>query len=274
MRYRSFVFILCFILPAVHFAFSGPTNRNAPPLTNSSGKTETARRTNEKPATNAGGEKKKEQKKEVKAGKKKTEEPLMKIYKYPFPIFSYKEYTSYFVVSGYMGDVKALKLVKVNDTYSFKTCLKISYQPKFQMDSQGWAGIAWQWPPNNWGDNKKGGYDLSDAKFLYFWARGAKGDELVEFKMGGAGGPYGDTDSATSGVIALSKKWQLYRIDLRKKNLKNVITAFTLIFTQALNPNGLTLFLNEIYYSKKETPEQSFLFDYTSPSVKQEGDVK
>ncbi|MDD5066526.1 MAG: hypothetical protein PHF84_05715 [bacterium] len=202
------------------------------------------------------------------------EDSYKKILKFPFHVFSYKAYTSYYVVSGYMGDVNCVRLLKIQDTYSYKNSLKLIYNPRYSQANKGWAGLGWQWPPNNWGENKKGGYDLSEAKYLFFWARGVKGDELVEFKIGGAKGPYGDTDEASTGVISLSRKWELYKIDLRGKNLKNVITALTIIVTQQLNPNGLTLYLNEIYYSKKDTPEQTRLFDYSSPVDKQEGDLK
>jgi hypothetical protein len=38
----------------------------------------------------------------------------------------------------------------------------------------GWMVIYWQQPPNNLGD-RKGGYDLTGAKQLSFWARGEVG---------------------------------------------------------------------------------------------------
>ncbi len=192
----------------------------------------------------------------------------LKIYKFPFYVFSFREHISYFALSGYMGDVNNIKVTKERDPYSFKVSLKITYIPKFDAHSQGWGGLYWQYPPNNWGDDEKGGYDLSSAKFLYFYAKGAKGDELVEFKIGGIKGPYGDTDTASTGIIPLTRKWKLYKIDLRKKDLKNIIGGFCVIFMAQLNPEGLTFYLNDIYYSDKIKPERRFFIDYSNPGKK------
>ena len=41
-----------------------------------------------------------------------------------------------------------------------------------------WTGIAWQNPANDWGD-LPGGYDLTGAKKLTFWARGEFGIEIL-----------------------------------------------------------------------------------------------
>ena len=103
-----------------------------------------------------------------------------------------------------------------------------------------------------------GGYDLSNAKFLFFYARGEKGDEQVEFKMGGISGDYGDSGEAGTGIIKLSKEWMLYKIDLRGKNLKNIIGGFCFMLNSKFNPEGLSFYLSEIYYSHKEQPENIF----------------
>ena len=49
--------------------------------------------------------------------------------------------------------------------------------------SDGWGGVVWQNPANNWGD-KPGGWNLTGAKKLSFWARGDKGGEKVTFLFG------------------------------------------------------------------------------------------
>ena len=43
--------------------------------------------------------------------------------------------------------------------------------------SQGWGGVVWQSPAGDWGD-RPGGYDLTGAKRISFWARGDEGDEV------------------------------------------------------------------------------------------------
>lgn len=189
----------------------------------------------------------------------------LKVKIFPFFVYSYKKYTSYFCLSGYMGDVSDLKVVKKRESYSFKNSLKIVYAPSYEAENKFWVGVFWQYPPNNWGDNDEGGYDISDAKCLFFFAKGQKGGELVEFKVGGIKGPYGDSDEISSGLISLTKSWKLYKIDLQDKDLKNIIGGFSVILQSNLNPDGVTMYLNDIYYSKKDKPENIFFMNYSSP---------
>ncbi|RKY34931.1 MAG: hypothetical protein DRP78_05960, partial [Candidatus Omnitrophota bacterium] len=73
---------------------------------------------------------------------------------------------------GDYGDIKYSEACKDNP-YSGKTCIKITYTAEAKQGAN-WSGIYWQWPPNNWGE-KRGGYDLTGAAKLSFWARGEKG---------------------------------------------------------------------------------------------------
>jgi hypothetical protein len=98
---------------------------------------------------------------------------------------------NHYVGSGWMGDYGDIKFSESEkeNPHSGKTCIKIIYTAEGKQGAN-WAGIYWQWPPNNWGE-KKGGFDLTGAKKLTFWARGAKGKEqIVEFKMGGLTGTF------------------------------------------------------------------------------------
>ena len=70
----------------------------------------------------------------------------------------------------------------------------------------GWAGVAWQNPANNWGEFD-GGYNLTKAKKLSFWARGDKGGEIVEFKLGGTAANYPDSENLTTGALTLKNEW-------------------------------------------------------------------
>ncbi len=191
-----------------------------------------------------------------------------RIYKYPFYIFSYKRHISYYVLSGYMGDVEDIKVLKIRENYSFKTSLKIIYKPTFKNNNLGWVGVFWQWPPNNWGNKEGGGYDLSKAKYFFFYAKGAKGGELIEFKIGGIKGTYGDSAEISTGIISLTDKWKLYKINLKGYNLKNIIAGFGFLIQAALNPEGCTFYLNDIYYSNKNKPEPPFFKDYLNLNKK------
>ena len=86
---------------------------------------------------------------------------------------------NHFAPSGWMGDFGDLKLNQActETPRSGNNCIKITYSAKMTQGA-GWTGIFWQQPANNWGE-KKGGYDLTGAKKLTFWARGANGGEKI-----------------------------------------------------------------------------------------------
>jgi len=179
----------------------------------------------------------------------------IRILKFPFYIFSYRVKESPFALSGYTGDVNSMRVEKIKDKYTGKACLRIIYTPVTGEKCAGWAGLYWQYPPNNWGDNDEGGYDLSEAKYLYFSARGKRGDEIIEVKVGGIKGRYGDSGEISTGYISLEPYWRIYRIELKERNLKNIIGGFGIFFTSVVNPYKITVYLNEIFYSKRDFPE-------------------
>ena len=95
----------------------------------------------------------------------------------------------------------------------------------------------------------KGGYDLTGAKKLTFWARGAQGGEkIAEFKVGGITGEYPDTDSSSIGPIELTKEWQKYTIDLDGKDLSHIIGGFCFAASKDDNPNGFVIYFDDIIY--------------------------
>ncbi len=163
-----------------------------------------------------------------------------------------------FVPSGFMGDAESMKIKSADFSApltSSKTgtgCLKIEITP---VGAQGWVGLYWQTPANNWGKIKGAGYDLSRATKLTFWARGEKGGEKIsEFKMGGLLGPYPDTDSASIGPIQLKKEWTHYVIDLSGKDLRHILGGFAFSVRRAQNPRGMTFYLDEIMYEGENLP--------------------
>jgi len=162
---------------------------------------------------------------------------------------------NHFIPSGWMGDVKALAMSQrepngfVTGTGPTDTCMKITYKGLID-EGQGWAGIYWQTPANNWGD-KKGGVDLSNYKKLTFKARGEKGGERVEkFMMGGIQGQIeeGDTGNAESEMIELKKSFQEYTIDLAGLDLTHTIGGFGLVFSSESNEKGATVFVDDVRY--------------------------
>ena len=72
-----------------------------------------------------------------------------------------------FVPSGWMGNTDALEYDDVckESPHSGETCIRVAYT-----DTSKWGGIVWQSPADDWGD-EAGGWDLTGAKKLTFWAR-------------------------------------------------------------------------------------------------------
>jgi len=170
--------------------------------------------------------------------------------KEPFYIFSDKGNSgNHYVPGGWMGDYGDIQFSDAShvNPHSGHTCIKIAYAAK-SSQGNGWASMYWQAPANNWGD-KPGGYDLTGKRRLTFWARGEKGGEVIsEFKMGGISGENGDTDSAGTGSIVLSREWKKYTIGLADKNLTNIIGGFCWSANRDSNPDGMIFYLDDIRY--------------------------
>jgi len=155
-----------------------------------------------------------------------------------------------FYPSGWMGDWGDITLddACTDNPHSEPTCIKITYSAA-KSQGKGWAGIYWQYPDSNWGDNPDG-RDLTGATKLTFWARGEKGGEKAEFKVGGITGKYPDSiqPPVSTGVIVLSDKWQQYTIDLTGMDLSHVIGGFCWVTNKHQNPNGCTIYLDDIRF--------------------------
>ncbi len=167
-----------------------------------------------------------------------------------FPIYTDgKSPDNHFIPSGWMGDYGDIKFDDKNmdNPHSGTTAIKISYSNKATQGAR-WAGMYWQNPPNNWG-SRPGGYDLTGAKKLTFWARGEKGGERIEeFKLGGITGEYADSDVAGIGPVVLTTEWQQYTIDLEGKDLSSISGGFCWSTNLDVNPEGATFFLDDIRY--------------------------
>lgn len=164
--------------------------------------------------------------------------------------YVYEDFMSpknHYAPSGWMGDVESLEIDQScnTDSHSGKSCIKLVYK---QDGLKGWAGIYWQHPVDNWGD-LKGGYDLTGATKLTFWAKGAQGFEVIsEVKIGGISGKFSDSDVAWLREIKLTNAWKKYTIDLSVSDLSSISGGFCLVFSKKDNPKGCTVFLDEIRY--------------------------
>ena len=155
-----------------------------------------------------------------------------------------------YYASGWMGDWGDITFddACTDNPHSDPICIKIAYSAA-KSQGEGWAGIYWQHPDSNWGD-KIGGYDLTGATKLTFWAKGEKGGEKAEFKVGGITGDYPDSlqPAATTRVVSLSDNWQKFTINLAGKDLSHIIGGFCWVTNKNQNPYGCTIYLDDIRF--------------------------
>ncbi len=162
------------------------------------------------------------------------------------PVAVYEEQFEYmpWVPSGWMGGIEHLSVDgNHNDRpHSGENCIKIRYEGTF-----GWAGVAWQDPPNNWGD-MDGGHNLSGAGFLELWARGAYGGEKVKFGVGllQSDRDYPDSGMASIDNVVLTSEWQRFRIPLESVDLTSIKTGFYVVLTG--RSSAVTIYLDDIRF--------------------------
>ncbi len=148
-----------------------------------------------------------------------------------------------YIPSGYIGDHASIKYdpADATDPQAGKTASRLDFNA-----SAGWGGIVWQSPPNDWGD-VDGGYDLSNAKRLRFWARGAEGGENISFGFGGIGRdkPFFDTADVIM-PFTLTKQWKQYEIDLAGQDMSRIKSGFR--WTGAADGKPFAFYLDEVRY--------------------------
>ncbi len=169
----------------------------------------------------------------------------------PFYVFTSKgSRKNHYIPSGFMpnGECTDFSDTWQENCKTAKTCMKVDYDVECSRKDQKWAGIYWLNPANNWG-TRKGGYDLTGATRLTFWARGEKGGEQVqEFTVGGVSGDYPDSDTAVIGPVILGTQWRQYTIDLRGKDLSYISGGFAWTTSEDVNPEDCTFYLDEIRF--------------------------
>ena len=160
---------------------------------------------------------------------------------------------NHFIPSGWMGDHGDIKIndQSSNNPHSGTNCIEFVYSAK-KTQGKGWAGVYWQNPAQNWG-SKKGGFDLTGMTKLTFWARGAKGGEVIQkLKVGGIGidskAVYPDSCDIEMGPIELTDTWKQYTVNLAGKDLSYVSGGFCWVTTADLNPEGFTFYLDDIKF--------------------------
>lgn len=183
----------------------------------------------------------------------KKSEPVVKKVAMPDVFYVYVERGSrenHYIPAGWMGDFGDLKF---NQGFmeKGKNVINVIYSAQ-RKQGAGWSGIYWQVPANNWGD-KRGGFDLSSYTKLKFLARGATGGEYIDkFMIGGITGQTeeGDSDTAATDALTLTKDWKEYTIDLKGLDMKHIIGGFGFALNADSNPSGASFFLDKIRLEK------------------------
>jgi hypothetical protein len=145
--------------------------------------------------------------------------------------------------SGWMGEISSIAMESRSGGHlpGQTGSLEVAFK-----SIRGWGGVVWQDPPNDWG-TRPGGYDLSRATRLTFWARGARGGEHVTFGYGLIGIDKRFHDSALDRLeITLGREWQRYVIELDGHDLSCIKTGF--LWTVQAQPEPLTFFLDDVRY--------------------------
>lgn len=163
-----------------------------------------------------------------------------------FPVVVYQEgfENMPWLPTGFMGNMEDLSLDgnHAEGAAVGEAGIRIRYEGRY-----GWAGIAWQHPGNNWGD-QDGGFNLDGATELQLLARGEYGGETVSFGVGllGKDTAYPDSGKTKIDGIKLTSEWQRFRIPLHKVDLSSIKTGFVVTIQGRETP--VTIFIDEIRF--------------------------
>ncbi len=150
------------------------------------------------------------------------------------------------VPSGMMGGASALTLEGdyEGDVHEGQHAIRLRYSRR-----GGWVGVAWQHPPNNWGE-QDGGFDLTGASRLEVWARGERGGEEVSFGVGLLDRKTAHPDSAIvkTRAVALTREWRRYDLSLEGEDLSSLKTGFVVTLQGRRSP--VTVYLDSIRFTR------------------------
>ncbi len=162
----------------------------------------------------------------------------------PLVVYAEPESPQNYIPAGWMGDATAIKLDPAcpDVPHTGKTCMRCDFTA-----TKGWGGVVWQNPDHDWGD-RGGGFDLTGAQRITFWARGAKGGEVVSFLFGiiPKEKHFFDTGSAHLDKVALTREWKQYTIDAHGQDLTRIKTGF--VWTLASGGEPVTFYLDDIQW--------------------------
>ena len=147
-----------------------------------------------------------------------------------------------------MGDTKSIVLdaTSTERPQSGKINLRCEFTA-----SSGWEAVAWQHAAEDWG-NRRGGFALTGAKRLVFYARGKSGSEEVAFGFGliELDKRYFDTTKRSLDKVKLTTEWQRFEIPITNLKPTNDLTRIKtgFVWTVASLGHPAVFFLDDIHW--------------------------
>ncbi len=137
--------------------------------------------------------------------------------KLPFYVYKDGDSDLPYIPTAYMGNTKMLGVnpKSTRTKHSGDYSLAISYG-----DNDGWFGIGFVDPPDDWGE-RLGGYNLSGATKFSFWAKASSNNVKASIGFGliGKDKKYYDTEQKQLKDIKLTTEWKQYTIDISGSDL-------------------------------------------------------
>ncbi|MEJ2297299.1 MAG: hypothetical protein P8X94_02085 [Woeseiaceae bacterium] len=165
----------------------------------------------------------------------------------PFAVYEDGFENMPWVPTGWMGNADATTLEGdySGDVREGEHAMRLHYTGR----SGGWVGVAWQHPPENWGE-QDGGFDLTGAAKLEIWARGDRGGEQVAFGVGLLDRKTDFPDSAIvkTSTIKLTDEWRRYDLSLEGEDLSSLKTGFVVTLEVRRSPE--TVYFDSIRFTK------------------------
>lgn len=175
--------------------------------------------------------------------------------------------SDYFSPTGYMGDGATIGVVNMvaavcpsRPANAQGDCYTVTYTPPVPR-AQGFAGVYWQYPGNNWGGYE--GHQVSaGATKLTLQAMGSRGGEPVSFKAGGIATTdntveHHDTLDASGPTEMLTTQWAQYEVDFNGQGYGDeVLGAFAWLLSlpeptgTAADKEPIVFYLDDIRWTQ------------------------
>ena len=153
--------------------------------------------------------------------------------------------SKYFAPSGFMGDgaggTALVADVGASCAERPDGALGDCYRFTYTAETMLWAGVYWQFPPNNWG-SMEGKPIEPGATEVSFWAAGGAGGEKLKVTVGGVKDvtlPYSDTLKAEL-TVDLTTTMTRYTVPLGGQSYDKVIGGFSWVANHPMGTDPTT----------------------------------